>query len=187
MISNMLDYYKLLKENEINVIYSGPVWANGIESVGGLLKTRMELDELPLKNSMSVFSVFVEQMNNILMYSADKRQFEKEDGKHELYTSTGVFILGTKGKQYYLQSGNIVNESQRELISGKIEHVNSLDKLELRKYYKERLKAENDNPESRGAGLGLIEIARRASSKIEYSFEEFDEKHSFFNMYVTIG
>lgn len=57
----------------------------------------------------------------------------------------------------------------------------------MRKYYKERIKAENDNPESRGAGLGLIEIAKRASSKIEYSFTDMDETSSFFTMYVTIG
>jgi len=48
------------------------------------------------------------------------------------------------------------------------------------------MKSENDNPESKGAGLGLTEIARRATSKIEYEFLPYGEDLSYFTMYVTV-
>jgi hypothetical protein len=48
------------------------------------------------------------------------------------------------------------------------------------------MKHEDNNPESRGAGLGLTEIARRAASKIEYEFIPYGEGLSYFTMYVAI-
>ncbi len=73
-----------------------------------------------------------------------------------------------------------------ELIKDRIDHLNSLDKKELRKFHRERLHAENDNPESKGAGLGLIEIARRATAPITYNFEPINEDLVYFTMYVEI-
>ena len=185
MIMDMLEYYYMLKKNNINIIYSGPIWADGVEGIGGTLRKRMAFDDLPFSASQSVFSVFVEQMNNMLMYSAEKERFQGNDEK-QFGVSTGAFILGAQGKTYFLQSGNVVKNEDVELLKNRIDYLNTLDKKELRKYYKEQIKSENDNPNSRGAGLGLIEIARRASSKIEYSFTPVEDGLSFFSMFVII-
>lgn len=186
MLFNMLDYYNMLKENNVNIVYSGPIWADGVEGIGGTLRKRLELDDLPLTASQSVFSVFVEQMNNMLQYSEEKEQFQRRDGK-QLEASTGVFLMGVQGKNYFLQSGNVMRSKHVAFIKERIEYINTLDKAALRKYYKEQLKQENTNADSKGAGLGLIEIARRATSKIEYSFTPIGEDLVFFAMYVRIG
>lgn len=185
MIKDMLSCYTMLRDNNINIIYSGPIWPEGIEGIGATLRKRLEFDKLPLSASQSVFSVFVEQMNNVLMYSADKELVES-DGK-AVSAKRGLFVLGSKGRSYFLQSGNLIKSENAELIKNRIEYLNTLDKSELRKYYREQLKGENDNPESLGAGLGLIEIARRAASKIEYSFTPLEDGSSFFSMFVTIS
>lgn len=187
MINNMYEYYNFVKGNNINIIYNGPIWSDGVEGIGNTLRKRLEIDELPLSASQAVFSVFIEQMNNMLYYSSEKEVFTNSETGKSLDIGAGIFILGSIEKKYFLQTGNIIKKEQQNLIRERIEYLNTLDKAEMRKYYKERIKSENDNPESKGAGLGLIEIARRASSKIEYSFTETDEKYSFFTMYVTIG
>ncbi|UQZ88335.1 hypothetical protein C4J81_03585 [Deltaproteobacteria bacterium Smac51] len=186
MILDMLSYYKMIKKNNINIIYSGPIWSDGIEGIGGTLRKRLEFDDMPLSASQSVFSVFVEQMNNILMYSADKEPFPSSDDRI-FDVSKGVFILGSRDRTYFIQSGNVMRDESVEMMKNRIEHLNTLDKSELRKYYKEQIKSENANPESKGAGLGLIEIARRASSKIDYTFTPLEDGLTFFSMYVTIG
>lgn len=183
---DMLAYYNMLRSNNVNIIYSGPIWADGVEGIGGTLRKRLELDALPLSASQSVFSVFVEQMNNMLMYSTDKQRF-RSDNQNGLTVSSGVFILGVQGKKYFLQSGNLMKNESVDLIRERIDYLNTLDKVQMRKYYKEQMKAENKNPESRGAGLGLIEIARRASSKISYEFTPMEDGQAFFAMYVEIG
>ncbi|MDR1702486.1 MAG: SiaB family protein kinase [Sporomusaceae bacterium] len=183
MLANMLEYYKLLKERNIDIIYNGPVWQNVIESIAATVKKRLELDALPLSSSQAVFSVFIEQMYNILMYSADTEIFEQSMKK----IPKGMFILGSKGKRYFLQSANVMKNSGAEIMKERIDHLNTLDKEGLRKYYKEQIKSDNCNQQSKGAGLGLIEIAKRASSKIEYSFEPYKEGLVLFTMYITIG
>ena len=176
----------MLRDSKITLVYSGPLWAEGIGGVANTLKRRMEFDELPLETSQEVFSVFVEQMNNMLMYSAEKEQFEAPDEPHS-EAPKGTFILGTKGKAYFIQTGNLMRNESVEPIKSKIDYLNSLDKQELRKYYKEQMRSDTVNPDSKGAGLGLIEVARRISSKIEYTFTPYDDFYTFFTMYVTIG
>ena len=187
MIANMMEYYKMIHDNNISIIYNGPIWSGGVEQLGQTLRTRLEIEDLPLSISQAVFSIFVEQMQNMLHYSADKELFCKEGSNEEFQISTGVFILGIKDKKYFVQCGNKILNDHVAPIRDQIDRLNTMDKVELRKYYKERMRAENDNPESKGAGIGLIEIARRASSKMEYDFTPMGDGYSFFTLYAMVG
>ena len=181
---DMMDYHKKLRESRITLVYSGPLWAEGIAGVASTLKKRLEYDDLPLETSQEVFSVFVEQMNNMLMYSAEKTQFEADELHSE--APKGTFVLGVQEDHYYIQTGNVMANSSVPLLKEKIDYINTLDKKELRKYYKQK-RLENDNPESKGAGLGIIEIARRTNGKMEYTFTPYEEGYTFFTLFVTIG
>jgi len=182
---NILEYSKQLAEHNISIIYSGPLWAEGIDGMAEFLQKRLDMDDMSINASQAVFSVFVEQMNNMLMYSAEKERREHpEAGTVE--TSSGIFVLGSCDKSYYVQTGNVIKNGSVGLLKDRIDYLNTLDKKELREYYKEQIKTENDNPESKGAGLGLTEIARRATSKIEYEFTPYGEGLSYFTMYVTV-
>ena len=195
MIIDMINWHKMLNEKKITLIYSGPLWSEGIGGIAGALKKKLEFDKIPLNTSQEVFSVFVEQMNNMLMYSAEKENFNVSENEFT-ESPKGTFILGTVNnpdekiqnkKVYFIQTGNVMRKSGVELVKKRIDHLNTLNKTELRKYFKEQMRNEDDNPESKGAGLGLIEIARRISSKIEYVFDPYDDDHAFFSLYVTIG
>lgn len=182
---DMLKYYTLFNDFNISIMYSGPIWMNNMESIAETVKRTLEDDDLSFSSSQSIFSIFTEQMNNILMYSAEKEQFYSADNEC-LNISKGIFILGQKDHSYFLQSGNMIKNTSIDRLKSNIDYLNTLDKVQLRTYYKEKIKSENPNPESKGAGLGLIEIARRANSKIEYKFTPIDENISFFTIFVTV-
>ena len=183
---DMIGWHRMLKDKKITLVYSGPLWSEGIGGIAGTLKRKLEFDNLPMETSQEVFSVFVEQMNNMLMYSAEEEQFAISDDEFSV-SPKGTFIMGKDGRQYFIQTGNVVKNKNIDYMKSKIDYLNSLNKAELRKYYREQTKCPDDNPESKGVGLGFIEIARRISSKIEYSFVPFEEGFSFFTLYVTIG
>lgn len=180
---DMLEYYEMVRKHNINIIYSGPIWGDGVEGIGTTIRKRLEFDDFPLTASKSVFTVFVEQMNNMLLYSAEKSTHNSK----ELEVSSGVFVLGTQDMVYYLKTGNVMRNGSIDLLKSRIDHLNSLDKEGLKKYYKEQIRSENSNSDSLGAGIGLTEIAKRASSKIMYDFKPYAEGLSFFSMFVTIG
>ena len=186
MIEKMLEYYSAANEYNCDIIYCGPIWSDGIEGIGNTLRMQMGHDELPLSLSQSVFSVFVEQMNNMLHYSSEKQYFTTFGDTHP-GISKGAFILGSKNKRYFAQSGNVMKNEHVAYIKSRIDYLNTLDKDGLRKFYKEQIKGDNPHNESKGAGLGLIEIARRSNSPIEYRFEPYKDGQTFFTMFVTIG
>ena len=184
MSFNVFEYNKMLVEHGVTVIYSGPIWAGGIDGMAELLQRRLDVDDLPRSTSKSIFSVFVEQMHNMLMYSAEKEEFFDE--KNPTNVSKGIFVLGKKDKTYFVKSGNVVTDYSAGVLRERIDHLNSLDKQGLKQYFKERVRGENDNPESGGAGIGLIEIARRTASKIDYSLTPYDDGLMYFTMSVAI-
>ena len=68
----------------------------------------------------------------------------------------------------------------------KIDYINSLDKDELKKFYKETLN-NGTMSEKGGGGLGLIDIARRSGQKLQYKIREIDKDYSFFTLTVKIS
>ena len=182
---DVLQYNRMLADNSISVIYSGPIWPDGIDGMAEMLQRGLDFDDISASASQSVFSIFIEQMNNILMHAAEKKDFNDSDNMLKK-VANGICIIGVQDKTYFIQSGNVVTDRSATILKERIDFINTLDKKELRKYYKERMSAENDNPESAGAGLGLIEIARRATSKIEYAFTPHGDGLLYFAMYVTV-
>jgi len=186
MIIDMIDWHEIFNERKITLIYSGPLWSDGISGIAGTLKKRMEFDNIPMQTSQEVFSVFVEQMNNMLMYSVEKEKFFVADNATE-ESPKGTFILGREGGGFFIQTGNIMKNENVGLVKNRIDYLNTLDKKSLRKFYKEQMHTYDNNPESKGAGLGFIEIARRISSKINYSFTPCGDNLTFFSLYVKVG
>jgi len=186
MILDMIEYTDMMNNLDIDIVYSGPMWKDGIKGIADMVENRLKIDGLPESAALAIFSVFVEQLTNVLMYSAEKKYYTTNENK-TVEVATGMLVLGQKGTTYFIQTGNLIKTESTGRIKNNIDHLNSLDKKELRKLYKERLKAENDNPESKGAGLGLIEIARRTTAPIGYKFEQKNGEFSYFTMYVEIG
>lgn len=178
-------YHTMFEQDGINTVYSGPLWQEGIERLAEMLQAKLRHDELTPAVSQSIFSIFVEQMHNMLMHSAkaDPAFSDAPGGR----AANGTFILGARGRGYFIRTGNVIAREKVAGIRDQIDYLNSLDAAALRKHYRERMRGDNPNPGSKGAGLGMIEIARRASSKLEYEFSDYGEGFSLFEMHVTIG
>jgi len=123
----------------------------------------------------NMFLIAIEQLQNIMSYSKDK-----DIGDGTKYTSPGVMVIGIdkEKNKYYVNSSNQIIESDRVKVSQKIHYINSLQRDELRKYLRDKLRSAEDKHE-RGAGVGFIEMAKRSSEKLEYDFEEVDNKLYF--------
>jgi hypothetical protein len=186
MVLDMNEYAKMINKLNINIIYSGPMWEDGIKGLAEMVKVHLDHDNLSGSAAKAIFSVFVEQVTNMLMYSAEKQSYSRPDNE-PVDVPVGILVLGHKDNVFFIQTRNAVKNENMELIKNRIEHLNTLDKKQLRQYYKEKLRSDDDNPESKGAGLGLIEIARRATKPIGYMFEPCNKSLSYFTMYVEIA
>jgi len=186
---DMSEYAGVVEKLNIKVIYSGPMWEDGIKGLAEMVKTHLSHDQLPGNASKAIFSVFVEQVTNMLMHSAEKEQYTQPPENEIVDVSIGTVIMGNKTDKrdtFFVQTKNAVNDENKEFLKERLDYLNSLDRQGLRQFHKEMVRSDNMNLESRGAGLGLIEIARRATAPIAYSFEPISEGLSFFTMYAEI-
>jgi len=185
MVLDMSKYISLVKSLNINIIYSGPLWEDGIKGIAEIVKAHLDHNQIPGSSAKSIFSVFVEQVTNMLMYSADKKSYTRQDSE-SVEVSEGMMVMGHRENMFFIQTRNAIKNENVKRIKDRLDHLNTLDKQQLRQLHKEVMQGENDNPESKGAGLGLIEIARRATEPIGYTFEPVNDNLSSFTMYVVI-
>lgn len=179
---SLYDLYKKLKMERILFCYSGPMAQASIEGVGKTLRRNLEFEETGRMTQMAVFSTFIELVQNVLNYSAEKLGSESDD---EL--RVGLTVVGhDEAENYCVYCGNRVHNSDVPRIRDSIDSLRDLSKEELKALYKERRRAA-PGESSKGAGLGLIEMARRALKPLEYSFEPIGGTLSFFSIKVVIG
>jgi hypothetical protein len=70
-------------------------------------------------------------------------------------------------------------------MQGRLSAISAMDKEQLKVAYKEQLKAGPDE-HSKGAGIGFIEIARRASRPIEFDFMDAEDGYAFFALRACV-
>ena len=182
---NVRQYNKMLQDNNISIIYSGPIWESGIDGMAEMLLPQLENDDSSVSPSKSVFSIFVEQMKNIMMYSADKEHHTDDEDK-PLEMAKGTFILGVQGKAYFIQCGSVVTDKNADFLRTRIDYLNTLDKRELRQYHKQQLKVSKGDANNSTEGIGLIEIAIHSASFVDYELEPLGDGLQYFTMYTTV-
>jgi hypothetical protein len=95
----------------------------------------------------------------------------------------GLLTIAQDNGDYVVYSGNVIRADDVLRMRQSLEEIMALDKGALRTRYREQLRA--DHALGRGAGIGLIEIARRAS-KLEFDFVAIDEQTAFFALKASI-
>jgi hypothetical protein len=156
-------------------------------SLGDALRQKMALEDTNVGTVKKVFSVFVEQAQNIIRYSADKVSGDKvgTDAGRPIELSSGMVTIGTENGRFFIVCANVVLAEDEPRLRERLERLQRMDKDEIKAYYKEQLK-EAPEEQSRGATIGLIEIARRASEPIEFDFDRINAETFFFCMKVSI-
>ncbi|MBS4096725.1 MAG: SiaB family protein kinase [Sulfuricella sp.] len=173
------EYYGFQQDlNRKGIVFSftGYVSEGILFALGEALKQKMALDETDANVTRKVFSVFVEQVQNIIRYSVDRVEGEL-DKKVEL--SSGMIAVGREEQRFFVVCGNIVSQNDVPMLRERLQKLATMDKDALKAHYKEKLR-EPSEEQSRGGSIGLIEIARRASEPIEFDFMDIDPGRAFF-------
>lgn len=170
------DFKQSIDSKGIIFSFSGYVSEGILFALGEALKQKMTADETDANTTKKVFSVFVEQAQNVIRYSSDKQE---GDVGRKIELSSGVITVGREDDKFFVICANVVEKADVEKLKERLQMLRTMDKEQLKAHYKEKLK-EPPEAQSKGATIGLIEIARRASEPIEFDFADIDDKNSFF-------
>lgn len=177
---NELTLFEGLQREDFVYIYRGIFSQVITDSIIALTENNLDSIGESSKLKKRVFSIMVECLQNIT-----RHQFI--DGREDLTADqSGLFVICNKDKSYQMTSGNVVNNDAIPHLKQLLDKVNSLDKDALKDYYKHVL--EDGSISSKGgAGLGLIEMARKSGNKLFYTFEKIDDEISYFYMNTSIS
>ena len=180
----MLGFRKSLYNEGVVFCYSGYMTEDVLTSIGAVIKQKLAADQVDKKIARSVFSVFVEQVQNIIRYSIeDDAGTSQDDNKIQL--RYGLLMVGFRDDKYFVSCGNLVRHENVERLREGLSHIQQLDREGLKVLYKEILRGETPGG-SKGAGVGFIDIAKRATNGIEFDFADYDNEFAYFSLKAYI-
>ncbi len=173
---SLYDLYKTLKNGHFSYVCNG-VFSVGINDVLlSFAEANLDYSEQSAKLKKRVYYILVESLQNITRHQIIEKENE---------ANAGLLIQNKEGTYYITTANTIVNTNIDDLRK-KIESINSLSEDELKALYKQIL-AEGDMTDKGGAGLGLIDIARKSGNKIQADFVPLDKNHTQFIMQACIN
>ena len=159
--------------------FNGPTSRSLIEEVGDALRNYLLTDDAPPSAATDVFAVYIEMTQNIRHYVRRKHFSDAEA------VATVVIARDRDGK-YIVSAGNVVETADGLALLKQVEMLAGLDKPQLKAAYRQQLRMPREDDAATGAGLGLIDIARRATGPLAGSLVEQSGGLCLFTLTVTI-
>jgi len=182
MKMSLFKYYEEMQGEGVILYFNGPVSQHMVESIAGLMRTKMRAEDTGMGAVQRVFAVLVEQMQNIVRYSSEQRTDSPERLGEMAH---GQVVVGReKDGRFFVACGNRILADDSRSLASHLQLLQGMSKEELKAYYKEQRKLQGSGT-FKGAGLGFVEMARKASCPLDYDIVPVDASTSFFSMKVV--
>jgi len=184
---SFLDFRNELSNRGIVFTYSGFLNDDILTGIGNALRTKLALDHTDSKVSRGIFSAFVEQVQNVIRYSAetqgpevDEEGVVTDDPLLNQEIRYGMVAIGNRadGKRF-VTCCNMIEQKNVPKLQASLESIRGLDRKELTKLMREQLK-EGPPEGSKGAGVGFVSIAREANGDWDYEMVPTEDPNMFF-------
>jgi len=94
-------------------------------------------------------------------------------------------LITEHDKEITIMCGNRIEKDQTGGLKDRLAQIEGADKDTIRQLYREGMSHASEH-EGPGSGLGLLEIARRSTQPISYTFVDVDEHSVDFILAATI-
>lgn len=175
-------FHKTMQEQGFSLVYEGEITHDITKAFTSLAENNMERLNEDTGVKKRVFHVMVECLQNLAKHSEESGQSEYG------VVGNGIFIVGRFNEantDYHIITGNPIETAKIPELQNLLETINQLDKTGLKELYKKQMVGGTYSDKG-GAGLGLIDIARKTGEKLEYHFETLDDTTSFFMLRTKV-
>jgi hypothetical protein len=169
---------KMMDENNIYLIWAGNVSHDVGKEVISFAETKLsEESNIEWMQRKRVFSTLVELLDNVENNSPG-REVEDKYGKP-------IAMIRLVDRVYYLTTGNLILTSKVKELKKKLDLINKQDKEGLIDLFIKALTEQGTDTDSTG-NLGLIEMAKKSGSKLEYQFDRINDTYSYYMLTVSV-
>jgi hypothetical protein len=174
---SILQLERIMAEENIYLIWSGHISPDIGKEVLTFTETRLAEEVIDSSLRRRVFSVLVEIIENVAKYSPG-RDPERQFGMP-------VAMIRLANNEYSLTTGNLILNSDTDHLREKLDTINHYDKIGLKELFKKSLSGQTIISDSTG-NMGLIDMARKSGSKLEYQFEQINDLYSYYTLTVKV-
>lgn len=178
----LIDLFALrnqFNQGRILLCFNGPISRSLIEEIGCALKNYLLADDAKPWAITDVFGIYIELTQNI-------RHYATRHGYGEAESSATVVVARNTDGRYIVMAGNLVEYDDGEALLAHVQTLAAMDKVALKTAYKEQLRQPRDNNATTGAGLGLIDVARKASMPLNATLTEINDTRAFLSLRAVI-
>lgn len=175
-LSSFDDFCARAESSGVLFYYTGEISPALVSAMGDTVRHRLETEAPDSQARRKVFSAFVEMAQNIVHYAAIP-----PDGRR-----LGALAVARSDERFHVLCGNPVRTEHVERLRARLDPLRSMSREQIRAAYREQLRNDNheQDPISKGAGLGFLTLAREASAPIEYEILPRNGEPAFAEFYL---
>jgi Family of unknown function (DUF6272) len=172
----LLQQYLQSQDKGIALSFKGPLSQENLVALSDALRNSVGFEG----KSKKAFGIFIEMTQNVKNYSAETILLP--DGQE---VGVGMVAVQDEPGLYILSVGNKMFTENVTAMTERCQRIKSMTYEELRAYHRARMR-EGPPPGSKGAGLGLIDIAMKSDQEVEFTCLPIDEQFSFFTINACV-
>jgi hypothetical protein len=175
----LYNLYNELKHDNQCLLYNGSFSNALLTKIIGLSEANQKQYKEELKTQRRVSYLLAECFQNIMKHG------EKEKDEEIVPAGTSFFINRNSNGAHYIFSANLIQNENINVLKNQIDSLNNMSEEELNQLYKKTIK-DGKISDKGGAGLGLIDMARKSGHKLEYAFVNYNENASIFYNQIVL-
>lgn len=176
ILNEIIYIYEDLRKNNIILVHHGNFSQDIILSLLSLTKERLMFIKDKKIVRKKLLNVLIECLQNITRHAS------KEDLNNNF---ASILLIGSNNENYFVITGNVINNKEKENLNRKIEEINQMDIQGLNELYRQII-SKGSFSEKGGAGLGLIDMAKRSGQKLKFKFDNINDEFTFFTLETNI-
>ncbi|MBJ7552617.1 biofilm regulation protein kinase SiaB [Marinomonas ostreistagni] len=177
LVSDLYELRERFDNEKILLCFNGPISRSLIEEIGNALRNYLKTEQASPASALDVFAVYIELTQNIRHYAVKSKLVGAD---------MGTVVVSFRDSHYHISSGNLVRYEDGESVLKAVQSLDGLDKIELKKRYKDQLRKPREEDAVTGAGLGLIDMARKATAPVQASLKSLENGLGYLSLSVQI-
>jgi hypothetical protein len=174
---DLFDLREIFDHQQIMVCFNGPINAALIEEIGRALRDYLNHQQETPSAVADIFSVYIEMTQNIRRYA---------DQHPELAgAASAAIVVSREDEHYVISAGNVVTREDGISLKERVEGLAVLDRAALKALFKAQLRQPREDLNG-SAGLGLIDMARKATRPLSATVRHIDAARSFLSLRIVL-
>lgn len=177
-MTHPFEYARSLSKEGVFINFYGPISQSVLVELGSILKQKLYIENASHRTTYRVFSLLVEQAQNILSYIPSSNS-------QPAPFKNAIISIGNDKNSYFIITSNKVNNKDIPFIQSKLQRIETLSNEELKNYHRHLRKGMMTESKTFNE-LCLVEMAKKSTSPLEFFFKKADADHSFFFLKSTV-